>query len=359
MNNIYWVGVRQSDIEDTGNLFKGSITIFGDNKDGNIAYCNEDRRINHNIEDEECNLFFEKTLNSLCQKDKSVRFMFYNPEMAYKNNDFIKQRTICLNKYELLLAFSDKQRSRFIVRDVANIIPFVILNGCDCNYDNIKNYFRDCDEFVIQKIFSAGGEGTRHIDSEYSVDYFIQKNEKYIVSPYIKDATPLNVHIVIFENEILYLPPSIQVITEIENRPLYCGADFICFEMLQENTKELIKEKSIHIGEIARSKGYRGVLGIDFLLKDEQLFFLEFNARFQASSQLINKALYNHCGLSLQKINLYAFFNLSAPKISPFYVKYSNYTYTSSNITKTRLKRIVCSDEINIVQHDGYFNYEK
>lgn len=31
MNNLYWVGVRQSDIEDTGDLFKGSVTIFGDN----------------------------------------------------------------------------------------------------------------------------------------------------------------------------------------------------------------------------------------------------------------------------------------------------------------------------------------
>lgn len=57
----------------------------------------------------------------------------------------------------------------------------------------------------------------------------------------------------------------------------------------------------MRIGALAQSKGYKGVLGVDFLLKDQKLFFVEFNARFQASSQLINKALYKHCGLSLQK----------------------------------------------------------
>lgn len=82
MSNVYWVGVRQSDIEDTGDLFKGSVTIFGNNQNGNISYCNENKRINHNIENKECDLFFEKVLKSLCEKDDSVRFMFYNPELA-------------------------------------------------------------------------------------------------------------------------------------------------------------------------------------------------------------------------------------------------------------------------------------
>ena len=72
MSNIYWVGVRQSDIEDTGDLFKGSITIFGDNLNGNIAYCDKNKRINHNNEDKECDLFFEKVLESLCKKDDYV-----------------------------------------------------------------------------------------------------------------------------------------------------------------------------------------------------------------------------------------------------------------------------------------------
>lgn len=358
MSNIYWVGVRQSDIEDTGDLFKGSITIFGDNQNGNIAYCNENKRINHNIENKECDLFFEDVLKSLCEKDDSVRFMFYNPELAYQYNELIKQHTLCLNSYQLLTALSDKQRSRFMVRNMVDTIPFVVLKGTECIYEDIQNYFNGYDEFIIQKIFSSGGEGTRHISSKLKTDYSVKDTDEYIVAPFIKDAISLNTHIVIFDDDIIYLPPSVQIITEIDNRPLYSGADYICYEMIQDKVKILVEEKARNIGALVKSKGYRGILGIDFLLKDNQLFFLEFNARFQASSQLINKSLYEHCGLSLQKMNLCAFNNSSIIKPSPFCVKYSNYVYTSSNITMSRLKRIINSDEVDFIQTDGYNNYD-
>ncbi len=358
MNNIYWVGVRQSDIEDTGNLFKGSITIFGDNLNGNISYCDKNKRINHNIENKECDLFFEKVLESLCKKDDSVQFMFYNPELAYRYNDFIKQHTLCLNSYQLLNAFSNKQRSRFIVRNIVDTIPFVILKGGECYYESIRDYFVGYDEFVVQKTFSSGGEGTFHINSTSIIDCSILENDEYLVSPYIKDAISLNTHIVIFDDNIISLPSSVQIVTELDNKLLYSGADFICYEMIPDETKKLIEEKTICIGTLAQSKGYRGILGVDFLLKDKQLFFVEFNARFQASSQLVNKALYEHCGLSLQKMNLHAFEKLPIAEITPFSVKYSNYTYTSSNISLLRLKRIADSNEVHVVQTDGYFNYD-
>lgn len=358
MSNVYWVGVRQSDIEDTGDLFKGSVTIFGNNQNGNISYCNENKRINHNIENKECDLFFEKVLKSLCEKDDSVRFMFYNPELAYQYNEQIKQHTICLNSYRLLTALSNKQRSRFMVRGIVDTIPFVVLKGTECTYESIQSYFCGYDEFVIQKIFSSGGEGTHHINSKVKTDFKVTDAEEYLVAPYIKDAISLNAHIVIFDDDIIYLPPSVQIITEIKNKPLYSGADFICFEMIQDKEKILVEEKARCIGALVKSKGYRGILGIDFLLKDNQLFFLEFNARFQASSQLINKSLYEHCGLSLQKMNLCAFDNSTMIKLAPFCVKYSNYVYTSSNITTSRLKRIINSDEVDLIQTDGYDNYD-
>lgn len=356
MSKIYWVGVRQSDIEDTGDLFKGSITVFGDGLNGNISYCNKNRRINHNVENKECDLFFEEVLKSLCEKDNSVRFMFYNPELAYQYNEIIKQHTLCLNSYQLLNVLSNKQRSRFIVRNIVDTIPFIVLKGKECNYENIQGYFDGYDEFVIQKAFSSGGEGTRHINSKFKTDCSVQGNDEYLVAPYIKDSISLNTHIVIFDDDIKYLPPSVQVITEIDNKPLYSGADYICYEMIQKEAKKLVEEKTRNIGSLIKSKGYRGILGIDFLLKDKQLFFLEFNARFQASSQLINKSLYECCGLSLQKLNLYAFENTPIAEIPSFFVKYSNYAYTSSSITWSRLKRIIHSDEVKFVQKDGYDN---
>lgn len=51
MQNIYWIGPRQSDIEDIDFPFAGSITIYGNNKNGNLSYCKTNmQRINHNID---------------------------------------------------------------------------------------------------------------------------------------------------------------------------------------------------------------------------------------------------------------------------------------------------------------------
>lgn len=358
MSNIYWIGVRQSDIEDTADFFKGSVTIFGNNMNGNIAYCDKDFRINHNIYNKECDLFFEKTMESLCEKDDTVRFMFYNPVSAYSYSNIIKQHTLCLNPYELLNTFSNKRRSRIIVKNIVKTIPFIVLKGSECYYDNICSYFIGHDEFVIQKAFSSGGEGTFRIDMSSHIDSFINKNEDYLISPYIKDAISLNTHIVIFNDDIIYLPSSVQIITEIDNRLLYSGADFICYNMIPQRIKLIIEEKIKRIGFLTQSRGYRGILGIDFLLKDQQLFFMEFNTRFQASSQLLNKSLYEHYELTLQELNLKSFEEKTVTIVEPFPVKYSNYTYTSSNISINRLKRIVTSQEIHDVQTDGYKKYD-
>ena len=354
MSNIFWVGVRQSDIEDTDKLFKGSITIFGDNTNGNIAFCNKSRRINHNTDNPECTLFFENTLNELCKSDPSVQFMFYNPEFAFNFNKLILQHTICLNKYNIIKQFSNKQRSRFIVSDIVDTIPFIILPGRECIYNNLLEYFVGFNEFIIQKVESSGGEGTFHIDSSSEINNIVLDGEKYLVSPFIENAISLNIHIVIFEKEIVCFPPSIQIITEIDNRLLYSGADYICCEMMTESMKQLIIDTSRKLGEFVQQKGYRGILGIDYLIKDNQLFFVEFNARFQGSSQLLNKALIENGQMTLQEINVLAFTKTKACNISPISVNYSNYVYTSSNISSYRLNQIIKSKEAFHIQKDGY-----
>ena len=61
MNNLYWIGPRQSDIEDIKELFVGSVTIYGENHNGNLSYCSNNKRINHNIDNILCEKFFQIT----------------------------------------------------------------------------------------------------------------------------------------------------------------------------------------------------------------------------------------------------------------------------------------------------------
>ena len=79
MKKIYWVGIRQSDIDDINFKFAGSITIYGDNTAGNIAYCQTtSRRINHNIANSSCNKFFQNNLEEICHTVPDVLFLFFN-----------------------------------------------------------------------------------------------------------------------------------------------------------------------------------------------------------------------------------------------------------------------------------------
>lgn len=352
MSNIYWVGPRQSDIDDTGNLFKGSVTIFGDNKNGNIAYCTKQNRINHNMVNIDCDLFFIRTLETLCRQDDSVRFIFYKPIAAYQYGDLIKEHTLCLNPYALLDMLSDKGRSRYILKDIVKSVPYVTLRGTECSYANICSYFVGWHEFVIQKPYSSGGEGTFHINSSSSVE--IAPDEEYIIAPYIKDALSLNAHIVIFENGIQFYPPSVQIITEVEHKLLYSGADFICYKTIPYHIRSQVVQVIRQIGEFIQHRGYRGVLGIDFILKGEDLYFVELNTRFQASSQLVNKAYYAQHKISLQEMNLQAFEKGIAPEFKPCDVNYSNYAFTTSTISAIRMKQIALSDEVLNIQTDGY-----
>ncbi len=354
MNNIYWVGVRQSDIKDMGDFFKGSVTIFGDGTNNNISFCPKNGRYNHNMPNPACDAFFEKTLESLCQQDDSVQFMFYNPILAYGYSSLIRCHTICLNQYEILSSLSDKGRSRYNVRNIMDKIPLVTLLGSECRYNILREYFHGYDKYIVQKAFSSGGDGSFIIEAKKPSNTQILDNNVYIVSPYIENAISLNTHLIICDDVTHYFPSSVQIITEINNQPIYCGADYICYNMLSTDKKALVAMKIKELGEWLKMEGYRGIIGIDLLLKDENIYFLEFNARFQASSQLLSKALYEKFNISLPQLNYNAFHNIPSERTTDFCVGYSNYNYTTSNISLSRLKQVVSSREILNVQTDGF-----
>ena len=50
--------------------------------------------------------------------------------------------------------------------------------------------------------------------------------------------------------------------------------------------------------------GYKGILGIDYLIEGDRIYFLEINPRFQESTPLINLELASVHNLTLQYILL-------------------------------------------------------
>lgn len=354
MNKVYWIGPRQSDIDNIKFEFTGSLTIYGDNTNGNIAYCQmANCRINHNINNSDCNLFFQNKLEEICNKDPDSQFLFYNFTYAYQFSDKIRKHTIGLNSYGLLDMLSDKIRCRMVLNNIVDTVPFITLKGRECSFSNIRKFFSDATEFVVQKKYSSGGEGT-FIIRETSDITKISNSDEYLISPYLDNSISLNIHIAIINDKTVLFPASVQIITEHQGYLLYQGADFICYNYISEQMKRKVENMSKKIGNFLSKRGYKGVLGIDYLIKNQTLYFMEINPRFQASSQLVNRGLFESNQNSLYEIHMQAFGLLPPNKIEGFMVPYSNYIFSANNISISRLHKILNSDEIDQIQMDGY-----
>lgn len=354
MEKIYWVGPRESDIEGIESMFIGSLTIYGSNKGNNIAYCRTNiDRINHNKHDAACDTFFKAELEKLILKDNTVKFLFYNPSLAYEYSEEIFSHSICSNNHELLEQLHDKIRCRILMQNIVKTVPFVTLSGRECTYNNIKNHFISSKEFVVQDALSSGGEGTIHITNPQQLKY-LEPNNLYLVSPYFNDSISINTHMIICKEDIIFFPPSVQLVHEINGQILYFGADFICYKTLSSEVQGQLKAMSTKIGKRLQTMGYRGIVGIDFLLKDTDLYFVEINPRFQASSQLVNKGMQAAYHTTLQELHLLSFKEQTIKKINEFDVPFCNYVYTTNNIQPDRLKKIVTSSEIYNIQEDGF-----
>jgi hypothetical protein len=84
-------------------------------------------------------------------------------------------------------------------------------------------------------------------------------------------------------------PASVQLIglANCTDRPLgYCGNDFGAIAQLGPDAMRRLDELGRRVGRWLREERYLGVFGIDALVRDGQVHFVEVNARFQGSSAM-------------------------------------------------------------------------
>ena len=355
MSNLYWIGPRESDVTLIKSLFRESITIYGSNSDGNHSFCKEKGiQVNHNMHYTEVDNFVMLKLQSIMRRDADALFLFYDQSKAFTYNREIIQHTIGLKSQSLINTFSDKLRSRSILQNTVDIIPFISINSSMLNYDFLCSSF-SANQFIVQDVNSCGGNGTFLYNQSSAKRVNLSPNKQYIASPYIEKSIPVNTHVFITDNNFYIFPSSVQICKVSSDKIIYHGADYICYdEFLSKKNNEIILNTE-KVCVVLQKYGYRGVAGIDWLITNDRIFFVEINARFQASTELLNRAIVQRGEKSLQELQ-FLYFTDRLTSYEGFYsnVPFSNYAFSHEDITYNHTSVIKKSNEISICQLDGF-----
>lgn len=356
MKKLIWIGPRESDIVECKSLFYKTITIFGSGKGNNRAYCIlNNKRIDHNSPNCVPNTFWNSELTSIKNELTDFKIMYYNTEFIDELDEEYKNEVICLNEKVLLKILSDKKTTRSLFCNTMPVIPFQLLDPAIL--DDYSRLFNENKYLIFQELHSSGGFGTHLICSSEIEKIRSFSGKQILVSPYFEESVPVNTHIIIGKNNILYFPGSVQIIKAVNDKLLYLGADYIAFRKLEHKIHEKIKEYSLNIGRFLQKLGYLGILGIDYIITKEEIMFTEINARFQASTPLLNIALQNYNLPSMQEMHLTCFENKKLPtqeEIEQLQVPYSMISYTDSTWKKSFQILENLSKEVYQIHMDGF-----
>lgn len=339
---IFWIGIQESELAHTSQLFTGSITIFGTGQNNNYSFDKAyNLRYDYNIDSDLWINFVDKSAEQIVQNHPQCVFMLYYPMDATQYNNVITSRLVATNDILSLDLWDNKITCREWLGNEVPTVPNEICYG-ETLISNICKELKNGSKFVIQGEYSCGGSSTWLLSNENQHLIFprIHSKKRYSVSPYLENNISVNVHIIVYSDEVIILPASIQIISLNEQSFEYQGADFISFRFLSTAIKEKVNDYAKIIGERLKRSGYLGVCGIDFITTKSEVFFSEINPRFQSSSFLLNYALHdNGYEFGIQHLHLDAFLNNKCQFL--FSDLTVNYSYLKATYSGTNEKMLI------------------
>lgn len=356
-DKLIWVGARESDIAQAAQLFDGSVTYYGSGENGNVSFSRQfGKWIDNNSHSAEGDAFLSENIARLSEADSGCMFLFYDQMWAHEVAALrqYRGRFLCVNGAEVVSDFSDKvwmYEQGYTFRDMIHrVVP-----GKNCGYDALCGLFGTQSAFVVQRPVSSGGDGTFLIDAAYGPDC-LEADEPYLVGVYQPNSYGINLHAVIYDDGVLILPGSVQLVQRERNRLLYRGADYIAYSHIDAGVQAEFQRLAMEICTAMGERGYRGVCGIDGLVVGETVYITECNARFQASTSLLNRSLAENGLPSVQELTLSACSGGEKPDIHVT-VRYSNYSFRSSDPKdhlSLMLRQSAADPQTVSVDFDGY-----
>jgi len=322
MKKIYWIGSRESDIINES-FFFGSITRFGSDNENNYSFCN-------NKFTDDYQTFIRLRTNEIVASDSNSYFIFANEMLAYQCGKDVYSKALCLNKLSAIEALSNKIFVRNYMSNVINVPECIVINAGSANdILLVKAIFNNSTEnFVVQLPYGAGGEETVFLSNYEKKEPYSQQ---VLITPYIDNNVPINVHIAVSRNDYRVFPPSVQIIREDFK---FTGSDYIQYNKLNGAIKQKVINTCNEIAKKICCLGCNGIFGVDLIVKDNAVYFLECNYRYQGSTFLLNRALTENGYPSFFKIQYNSFYNNlnKIPKdIYTMPIKYSSFRRTIDN----------------------------
>ncbi|MCR4377230.1 MAG: radical SAM protein [Rhodospirillales bacterium] len=309
-----WVGISPSEIKGIEHLFSGLITIIGSSQGetpGSFSLESEFKtRINYNDPDnyQLCDDFLSTKVREIREREPLSTF-FWQDQQSFSITDKLELGTIANNRLPLIQFLANKIMLRALVARFMGTLPGLTVFKSECHFANLRELMPDNLSFVVQEPYGSGGHNTLLVASPSDDERIAGLSaDILIVTGYLEKSIPLNQHIVIFDNECVILPPSVQIVSLSQGGSLlYNGGDFSAVQIVDDSVLSHMRRASEQIGALLRDNGYRGVAGIDYLVRGHELFFIEINPRFQSSTTVLNQSLLMQGCPSVQELHLMAF----------------------------------------------------
>ncbi len=322
MDYLIWVGPRDTDIE-FSNYFEESICYYS--KNNLLSY-----REAH-IYGAVFLKFVTSRMRKILSNHSNAKFVFYNPKIAYSLDENLRKHVVCLNQKYILELLSDKIYTRYWFGNYVPVLPSVLTDSYHLSFTDLNSKLGFSNAYVVQQNKSSGGFGTFYLTPQNQMLSKLKNsyNEVFIVSPYIAKSISVNINAIIYCKNIQLFPPSIQIVENNNNRLLYHGADYVAAQKLSSEIHQKIQNYSDIILQHIQTLGYRGIIGLDFIVTDDNVYFQEVNPRYQASSFLIDIELSAKELPSLSEMNFMAFNNYTCPEFvtQNLVIDYSFYKY--------------------------------
>lgn len=293
--NIYHIGLKDNVIQHS-NFFKDAILVRSKTKT-NIPTCDEFTKKNMDYNDLDnfipiCN-YYDSMIEYVLSYDKTAKFMPYNQITIQhlKNVD----KLICINDLPLIQQLNNKPEMRKLLKGIVTLLDYKYIQGKDINYENINKMFGKTNnntQYVVQEFVGFAGIGTFILNPNNEKDILpnIKQDSYYSISEYIENNIPINNTFMISNNEILIFDGSCQNIL-MQNGLFYHGWDFEKYTTLDTKLRKRIYNQTLKIAKKLKKLGYIGIGGVDYILKDNNIYFMEINPRFQTSSEYLDKII--------------------------------------------------------------------